>query len=104
MLELFTAHLSDNSYGVEQIAADLGITRIHVNRKLKAQTGYSPSTVFKTIRMTEASRLILEGKLSISEIAQRCGFSTPSYFSTAFKDYFAQSPSEFLAAHSSSSL
>lgn len=104
VLDLFTAHLSDSNYGVEQIAEDLGITRIHVNRKLKAQTGYSPSTVFKNIRMTEASRLLLEGQLSVSEIAKRCGFSTLSYFSTAFKDYFGQSPSEFLAAHSSSSL
>lgn len=96
VLEHVSAHLSDSGYGVEQIAADLGITRIHVNRKLKAETGYSPSTVFKTIRMTEARRLLLEGQYPVSEIATRCGFSTASYFSTAFKDFFGQSPSEFL--------
>lgn len=96
VLEHVSAHLSDSGYGVEQIAADLGITRIHVNRKLKAETGYSPSTVFKTIRMTEARRLLLEGRYPVSEIATRCGFSTASYFSTAFKDFFGQSPSEFL--------
>lgn len=96
VLEHVSAHLSDSGYGVEQIAADLGITRIHVNRKLKAETGYSPSTVFKTIRMTEARKLLLEGQYPVSEIATRCGFSTASYFSTAFKDFFGQSPSEFL--------
>ena len=96
VLEHVSAHLSDSGYGVEQIAADLGITRIHVNRKLKAETGYSPSTVFKTIRMAEARRLLLEGQYPVSEIATRCGFSTASYFSTAFKDFFGQSPSEFL--------
>lgn len=96
VLEHVSAHLSDSGYGVEQIAADLGITRIHVNRKLKAETGYSPSTVFKTIRMTEARRLLLEDQYPVSEIATRCGFSTASYFSTAFKDFFGQSPSEFL--------
>ena len=96
VLEHVSAHLSDSGYGVEQIAADLGITRIHVNRKLKAETGYSPSTVFKTIRMMEARRLLLEGQYPVAEIATRCGFSTASYFSTAFKDFFGQSPSEFL--------
>ena len=96
VLEHVSAHLSDSGYGVEQIAADLGITRIHVNRKLKAETGYSPSTVFKTIRMTQAKRLLLEGRYPVAEIATRCGFSTASYFSTAFKDFFGQSPSEFL--------
>jgi AraC-like DNA-binding protein len=96
VLEHVLAHLSDSGYGVEQIAADLGITRIHVNRKLKTETGYSPSTVFKTIRMTQAKRLLLEGRYPVAEIATRCGFSTASYFSTAFKDFFGQSPSEFL--------
>lgn len=96
VLEHVSAHLSDSGYGVEQIAADLGITRIHVNRKLKAETGYSPSTVFKTIRMTQAKRLLLEGRYPVAEISTRCGFSTASYFSTAFKDFFGQSPSEFL--------
>ena len=96
VLEHVSAHLSDSGYGVEQIAADLGITRIHVNRKLKTETGYSPSTVFKTIRMTQAKRLLLEGRYPVAEIATRCGFSTASYFSTAFKDFFGQSPSEFL--------
>ncbi len=96
VLEHVSAHLSDSGYGVEQIAADLGITRIHVNRKLKAETGYSPSSVFKTIRMTQAKRLLLEGRYPVAEIATRCGFSTASYFSTAFKDFFGQSPSEFL--------
>lgn len=96
VLEHVSAHLSDSGYGVEQIAADLGITRIHVNRKLKAETGYSPSTVFKTIRMTQAKRLLIEGRYPVAEIATRCGFSTASYFSTAFKDFFGQSPSEFL--------
>ena len=96
VLEHVSAHLSDSGYGVEQIAADLGITRIHVNRKLKTETGYSPSTVFKTIRMTQAKRLLLEGRYPVAEIATRCGFSTASYFSTAFKDFFGQSPSELL--------
>ena len=97
---LVLSNLSNPGYGVEQVAADLDISRIHVNRKLKAQTGYSPSTVFKFIRMNHASRLLLEGKLTIADVARECGFASASYFSTAFKDYYKQSPSEFVAEKS----
>jgi len=97
---LVLANLSNPAYGVEQVAADLEISRIHVNRKLKAQTGYSPSAVFKFIRMNHASRLLLEGKLTIADVARECGFASASYFSTAFKDYYKQSPSEFVSGKS----
>ena len=95
--DLVVAHLSSPAYGVEEVARDLNLSRIHVNRKLKAETGYSPSAVFKFIRMNHASKLLLEGKRTVAEVAQDCGFSSASYFSTAFKDYYSQSPSEFLA-------
>ena len=97
---LVLANLANPGYGVEQVAADLDISRIHVNRKLKAQTGYSPSAVFKFIRMDHASKLLLEGKLAITDVARQCGFSSASYFSTAFKDYFKQTPSEYVASKS----
>lgn len=95
--DLVVAHLSSPAYGVEEVARDLELSRIHVNRKLKAETGYSPSAVFKFIRMNHASRLLLDGMLSVADVARECGFSSASYFSTAFKDYYSQSPSEFLA-------
>lgn len=98
--DLVLSNLSNSAYGVEQAALDLEISRIHVNRKLKAETGYSPSAVFKFIRMNYAASLLLEGKLSIADVARECGFASASYFSTAFKDYYKQSPSEFVSAKS----
>lgn len=95
--DLLVSHLSNPAYGVEEVARDLELSRIHVNRKLKAETGYSPSAVFKFIRMDHASKLLLDGKLSVADVARECGFSSASYFSTAFKEYYSQSPSEFLA-------
>lgn len=94
---LVVAHLANPNYGVEEVAQDLGLSRIHVNRKLKAETGYSPSAVFKFIRMNQASKLLKEGRMTIADVAKECGFASASYFSTAFKEYFNQSPSDFLA-------
>lgn len=104
VMELVVSHLDNPSYGVEEVAADIGLSRIHVNRKLKAETGYSPSAVFKFIRMDHVSKLLQEGKLSIAEVAKAGGFSSASYFSTAFKDYFNISPSEFVARQEGSSV
>jgi len=85
-------------YGVEELAAALGLSRIHLNRKLKAEAGTSPSTMLKEVRMKHAIALLDEGRLSVAEIAAACGFSTPSYFSTAFREYCGKTPSEYLAA------
>ena len=88
-------NISDPGFGVEELAAKVGISRIHLNRKLKAEADSSPSALLKEARMGLAASLLKEGKLSIAEISSRSGFSTPSYFATAFKDYYNISPSEF---------
>ena len=82
----------------EEMAATLGLSRIHLNRKLKAEANTSPSTMLKEVRMKHARALLDEGKLSVAEISLACGFSTPSYFSTAFREYYGKTPSEYLAA------
>lgn len=94
---LIKDNLSDPNFDVESIAALTGLSRIHVNRKLKAEGSDSPSSLIKDTRMSMASKLLKQGKLNVSQISSQCGFRTPSYFATAFKDYFGVSPSEFIA-------
>ena len=90
-------NISDPSFGVEQLAAAMGMSRIHLNRKLKADSDTSPSTLLKEARMKVAADELIAGKLSIAEIATKSGFSTPSYFSTAFRDWFGMTPSEYIS-------
>lgn len=96
VMALIEENISNPSYGVDDIANDLGISRIHLNRKLKAESCPSPSALLKKARMDMASSMIKDGTYSIAEIATRCGFATPSYFSTAFKQYFGKTPSEYI--------
>ena len=95
-------HLDDPDFDVEKIAALTGISRIHVNRKLKAEADVSPSAMIKQLRMEKAAALIEQRQLSLSEIALACGFSTSSYFSTAFRSYYGVSPSDYLSKVSKS--
>lgn len=90
-------NVSDSSFGVEELAGIIGISRIHLNRKLKAEANASPSALLKEARMELAASLLKEGKMSVADIAIQSGFSTPSYFATAFKEYYKISPSEFVS-------
>ena len=90
-------NIADSNFGVEELATAVGISRIHLNRKLKTEADTSPSTLLKDARMKLAAQLLREGKLSISDISSMSGFSTPSYFATAFKDYYNISPSDYIS-------
>lgn len=99
VLKLVEDNLDNPDFGVEQISEALGISRIHVNRRLKSETGFSPSLVVKTLRMEQARILLSDGNHTIAQVATSCGFSSASYFSTAFKDYYGISPSDFLESN-----
>ena len=88
-------HYPDPDFGVEQMAAEMGITRVHLTRKIKAESNTSPSALLKEERMKRASEMLLSGESNIAVIARECGFSTQSYFSTAFRAFFGVSPSEY---------
>ena len=83
-------------FGVEDVAESFGTSRVHLNRKLKAENSPSPSDMIKTMRMELAAGMLKDGTHSISEIAQECGFSSASYFSSAFKEYYGVAPAAYV--------
>ena len=97
VLDLIDQNLSNPQFDVDSIAEITGMSRIHVNRTLKSEGSPSPSVLLKDARMSLASKLLKEGKISVKDVGIACGFSRPSYFATAFKDYFGVSPSDFQA-------
>ncbi len=92
---LIEQHLSDSSYGVEQLAADLCMERTGLYKKIVALTGDKPVNFIKNIRLKQAAALLRDGRLSINEIALQTGFSSPSYFTKCFKSHFGIKPSEY---------
>lgn len=70
------------------------MSRSNLYLKLKAITGESITAFIKKIRFQKAAALIESKQYTIAEIAYMCGFNSPSYFSTAFKQYFGYMPSE----------
>jgi len=93
-------NLDNPDFGVEDLSREVGMSRVHMNRKLKEALGISPSSLIKSTRMKQAAYLLVHDKVNISEVAYRVGFSTPSYFSNSFRSYFGLSPKEFVTKYS----
>lgn len=95
-VETVERNLNTPGYSVEQLSRDLCIDRTGLYRKLTAMLDRSPSLFIRDIRLLNAARLIKEGKLSITEIAESTGFSSTSYMSKCFQERYGCRPSEYV--------
>lgn len=92
--ELVDKEIGNSELSIEELGAQLGLSRVQFYRKIKALTNYSPVELVRTIRLKRAAALLKSSEHSVSEISYQVGFSSPSYFAKCFKDYFGESPSE----------
>ncbi len=95
-INIIENNLDEYNFSVEKLSQDLGMSRSNLYLKIKAITGESVTFLIKRIRLKKAADLILQKKYTVSEIAYMCGFNTPSYFSTAFKQFYGCMPTEYL--------
>lgn len=82
-------------FSVENLAESMGISRVQLYRKTKAILGYGVNDFINNFRLAKAQELLEKSNNNISEIAYQSGFSTPSYFSTAFKAKYGESPAAY---------
>lgn len=77
------------------LAHSLGVSYTTFRRVFKQQTGLSPALFQNEIRMNRAQALLAATDLSVSEIAERCGFETIHYFSRHFTQKIGLTPSAY---------
>jgi TolB-like protein/AraC-like DNA-binding protein len=87
-------NISDENFGVEQLAEETGMNRTSLYRKVKATTGKSVNQVIREIRLEKAHELLLDDFSTASEVAYKVGFNSPSYFNKCFSKYFGYRPGE----------
>ena len=92
--ETIRNHLDDESFGVPELGDAMGMSRSQLHRKLKALTGFSPNELIRNIRLEHGKALLEKGAGNASEVAFMVGFSSLSYFSKCFSDYFGYPPSK----------
>ena len=99
IVESIRTHLENPDFDVAALCADVGISRVHLNRKLKENGNVPPSTLIKSFRMKQAAYLLANNQVNVSEVAYRVGYASHSYFSSTFKDFFGMTPREFISRY-----
>ena len=97
--DLVLKHIDDTAFNVNELSKEIGMSRVHLNRKLKEHFGISPIAYIRSVRLKQAAYLLVNNKVNISEVAYRVGFSSHSYFTSIFHDFFGMSPKEFVATY-----
>lgn len=94
--KIIIEHISDPDFGLEQLVAEIGLSRSHFYRKISSLTGQNPSNFIRTIRLKYAADLLLKKVYSIKEVSYMAGFNYSAYFSKTFRDLFGKTPNEFI--------
>jgi len=92
-------NITDSNFDVELLCTQIGISRVHLYRKLKELTSQSPIDFIRNIRLKMAADLLVEKKHCISEVAYKVGFSNVSHFSRTFKTFYGMSPRKYIDKH-----
>ena len=92
--EIVMQHRSDTAFTTQAAATSVAMSRMHLNRKLRALTGQSTHEFIRTVRL-EAARDLLQSSLSVERIAESVGFKSSSHFAEVFRERFGARPSTY---------
>lgn len=95
IFQIIEDRLSDSAFNVSSLCEELGISQKQLLRTLKKQTGETPVSFIRKIRLKKAALLIQQHKFTISEIMFMVGFSHPSYFTKCFVEEYKMTPKEY---------
>jgi len=87
-------NLTNDQFGVEELAKNIGMSRSQLHRKLNTATGQSVSQFIREYRLQRGMELLKEGQLNAAEVADRIGFGSATYFNKCFNEYYGYPPGE----------
>jgi AraC-like DNA-binding protein len=94
-VKVVEANMSNADFTVEELSAEMAMSRVYLYKKLLSLTGKTPIEFIRIIRLRRAVQLLEKTQLTISEIAYQIGFNNPKYFAKLFKEEYKMLPSEY---------
>lgn len=88
-------HLYSDDLNVTTVAKELAMSKVSLNNKLVAASGFSTREFIEDVRLRHSVKLLSEGK-RVSEVSDILGFSSPKYFTIRFRKKYGMSPSEYI--------
>ena len=92
-------NLTNSDMSVDLIAQEVGISRVHLHRKMKELTGQTPHDFIRNLRLKQAANLLASGNMNVTEVVYACGFNNVPSFSTTFKKVYGMTPREYMKDH-----
>lgn len=99
VINTINQHISDPDLSVDAIADQVGISRVHLHRKMKELTGQTPHNFIRNIRLKRAANLLSNQGMNVTEVMYACGFANSTSFSTVFKKFYGLSPRDYMKEH-----
>ncbi|KYP15260.1 response regulator [Flavihumibacter sp. CACIAM 22H1] len=96
---LVQERIENPEFDVDHLAKLINVSRPTLYRKLKEITNLTPNEIIHLVRLKRAATLLLEGQLSIHQISEKVGYTSPSQFSRNFQKQFGVLPSEYAKDH-----
>lgn len=94
--ESIEQHIDDTEYDIPVLCKEVGIGRSLLYTKFKALTGMTPNNFILNYRLKHAAALLQQyPDIPIAEVSDRCGFSSPAYFSRCFKNQYGCTPQNY---------
>jgi len=94
-LSVVESNIENSEFSVETFSSEMGLSRVHLYRKLHALINESPVDFIKHIRLKRAAQLLSDSQLNVSEVCYAVGFKNPVYFAKCFKKEYKMVPSEY---------
>ena len=95
VLAFVEQNMDNSNADINQMAEACAVSRSVLQRKMKQLMGVTPADFFKEARIKRACLLLKNDDSIVSEVAYKCGFSDPKYFSRCFRQSVGMSPSEY---------
>ena len=92
--EIIEANLSNEGFGVSELADMMSMSRSSLHRKIRAEAGTTVSYFIRNARLQKAYALLKEHSITVAETAYKTGFRSASHFSKCFKNQFGYPPVE----------
>lgn len=99
VMKCINRNISNPDFTVNMIADEVGLSRVHLNRKMKELTNQTTRDFIRNVRLKQATTLLIEKKHTIIDVAEMVGFTSANNFSTAFKEFYGMSPTDYVRKH-----
>ena len=92
-MEIIERNMDNSEFSLSELIRELCMSRTYFFQKIKGITGQTPNEFLSTVRLKRAAFLLRSDlTLSVSEISDKTGFSSPRYFGRCFKEAYGVSP------------